>query len=73
MSRRLLIINSVLGFGSTGNIVLNIAREYQQNGYEVKAAYDRNYKVSKDKLPDIKKYEKRIGNDIDVYSHLIYS
>ncbi len=73
MSKRLLIINSVLGFGSTGNIVLNIAREYQQNGYEVKAAYGRNFKVSKDKLPDIKKYGIRIGNDIDVYSHLIYS
>ena len=73
MPKRLLIINSVLGFGSTGNIVLNIVREYQQNGYEVKAAYGRNFKVSKDKLPDIKKYGIRIGNDIDVYSHLIYS
>lgn len=73
MPKRLIIINSVLGFGSTGNIVLNIAREYQQSGYEVKAAYGRNFKVSKDKLPDIKKYGIRIGNDIDVYSHLIYS
>ncbi len=56
MSKRLLIINSVLGFDSTGNIVLNIAREYQQKGYEVKVAYGRNFKISKEKLPEIKKY-----------------
>lgn len=68
-----LLLNSVLAFGSTGNIVLNIAKEYEQNGYEVKIAYGRSSKVSQDKLPDIKKYGVRIGNDMDVYSHVIYA
>lgn len=32
MKKKLLLRNSVLAFGSTGNI----AKEYEQNGYEVK-------------------------------------
>lgn len=70
---KLLLINSVIAFGSTGNIVLNLAKEYEQNGYEVKIAYGRNFKVSEDKLPDIKRYGVRIGNDMDVYSHVMYT
>ena len=53
---KLLLINSVLGFGSTGRIVLDIAKEYEQNGYEVKIAYGQARKVSKDLEPDIDKY-----------------
>ena len=44
---KLLLINSVLGFGSTGRIVLDTAKEYEQNGYEVKIAYGRLTKYQK--------------------------
>ena len=67
---RLLIVNSVLGFGSTGRIVLGIAKEYEKNGYEVKIAYGRNM----GSLPkDVTKYGVRIGNDMDVYCHVMYT
>lgn len=69
----LLLINSVLGFGSTGRIVLDLAKEYEQNGYQVKIAYGRISKVSKETEADIKKYGVRIGNDMDVYSHVLYT
>lgn len=70
MKRKRLLINSVLGFGSTGNIVLNLAKEYEQNGYQAKVAYGRTFKVSEDKKADIEKYGVRIGNDMDVYYHV---
>lgn len=73
MSKRVLLINSVLGFGSTGNIVLNLAKEYEQNGYEVKVAYGRTFKVSDDKKADIDKYGVRIGSDMDVNFHVLYT
>ena len=73
MSKRVLLINSVLGFGSTGNIVLNLAKEYEQNGYEAKVAYGRTFKVSEDKKADIDKYGMRIGNDMDVNFHVFYT
>lgn len=66
---RLLIINSVLGFGSTGKIVLDIAREYEENGYEVKIAYGRKATDSEEG----KKYGVRIGNYSDVYYHVLYT
>ena len=71
MSKRILLINSVLGFGSTGNIVLNLAKEYEQNGYQAKVAYGRTFNVSDDKKADIEKYGVRIGNDMDVYYHVL--
>ncbi|WP_029232344.1 glycosyltransferase [Butyrivibrio sp. VCB2006] len=74
---RLLIINSVLGFGSTGRIVLDIARDYEQKGYEVKVAYGRNMKKqsggSSDKASEYDRLGVRIGNDMDVYSHVLLS
>jgi glycosyltransferase involved in cell wall biosynthesis len=70
---KLLLINSVLGFGSTGRIVLDTAKEYEQNGYEVKIAYGLNYKVSDERKKDQAKYGIRIGNDIDVYYHGLYT
>ena len=66
---KLLLINSVIGFGSTGRIVLEIAKEYEQNGYEVKIAYGRNEKCPE----EAKKYAVRIGNDIEVYLHVLYT
>lgn len=70
---KLLLINSVLGFGSTGRIVLDIAKEYEQNGYEVKIAYGQARRVSKDLEPDIDKYGVRIGTNVDVYYHALYT
>lgn len=66
---RLLIINSVLGFGSTGRIALDIAKEYKANGHEVKIAYGRKLNDSE----DAQKYGIRIGNGIDVYFHVAYT
>ena len=43
---KLLLINSVIGFGSTGRIVLDIARKYENDGFQVKIAYGRTSKVS---------------------------
>ena len=70
---KLLLINSVLGFGSTGRIVLDTAKEYEQNGYEVKIAYGQSRKTSRELEPDISKYGVRIGNDVDVYYHVLYT
>ena len=70
---KLLLINSVIGFGSTGRIVLDIAKEYVQNGYEVKIAYGQARKASKNLKPDIDKYGVRIGNNVDVYYHVLYT
>ena len=75
---KLLIINSVLGFGSTGKIVMNIAREYEQKGYEVKVAFGRIMKQA-ETSSDGKRAALygnmgvRIGNDMDVYCHGILS
>ena len=70
---KLLLINSVLGFGSTGRIVLDIAKEYEQNGYEVKIAYGQARRVSKDLEPNIGTYGVRIGTNVDVYYHVLYT
>lgn len=66
---RVLIINSVLGFGSTGRIVLKLAKELSQDGNEVKVAYGRLSNSSK----EAEEYGVRIGNDMDVYFHVLYT
>lgn len=71
--KKLLLINSVLGYGSTGRIVLDIAKEYEADGYEVKIAYGRKMKVSAAALQDTAKYGVRIGSDMDVYYHVLYT
>lgn len=63
--KRLLLINSVCGIGSTGRICLDIAREYEANGYEVKIAYGRSDKVGEGS----EKYAVRIGGRFDLYMH----
>ena len=66
----LLLLNSVCGTGSTGRICVDIAREYEQNGYDVKIAYGRN----ESSVPtDARKYAVRIGSDLDVYAHVLYT
>lgn len=66
---KLLLINAVLGYGSTGKIVLSIAREYEEKGYEVKAAHGRFADVT----PESEKYGIRIGSMAGVYLHAVYS
>lgn len=66
---KLLIINSVCGTGSTGRICADIARRYEQDGYEVKIAYGR----SADVPDDCRKYAVRIGSSAGVYMHILYT
>lgn len=59
---KLLIINSVCGIRSTGRICTDIAKEYEQKGYEVKIAYGREI------VPEeFKRFATRIGN-----KHLVW-
>lgn len=59
---RILIINSVCGIGSTGNICVDIANSFVMQGHEVKIAYGRK------KVPtEYKSISYRIGNVIDNY------
>lgn len=64
---KLLLINSVCGTGSTGRICADIAKAYENNGYEVKIGYGRSEYVPE----DCKKYAVRIGSATDVYGHVI--
>ncbi len=67
--KKLLIINSVCGIGSTGRICADIARKHEQEGYDVKIAYGRSADVPEDCL----KYAVRIGSSPDTYLHIIYT
>lgn len=69
MSKRLLLINSVCGIGSTGRICADIARKYDQDGYEVKIAYGRSNVLGE----GTEKYAVRIGSKADVYAHVAYT
>lgn len=58
---KVLMINSVCGFGSTGRICTDLASVLMQNGHEVKIAYGRG------KTPDkFKENSYRIGNNFIV-------
>lgn len=64
MGKRVLLVNSVCGTGSTGRIVAGIAKQYREKGDTVRIAYGRG------DVPDAyKKYAVRIGNDLDVRLH----
>lgn len=65
--KRLLLINSVCGIGSTGRICVDIAHEYEAEGYEVKIAYGRSDKVGEGS----EKYAIRIGAQFDLYTHAL--
>ncbi len=63
---KILLINCVLGYGSTGKIALNIAKQYDTEGNTVKIAY------SRDPLPkEAKKYAVKIGSKADTYLHAL--
>lgn len=61
---KILMINSVLGIGSTGRICTDIASALEKEGNTVKIAYGRG-KVPK----QFEKYAVKIGSDIGVKAH----
>lgn len=63
---KILQINSVCGYGSTGNIVVDLYRVLKVQGHECCIAYGRGIAPA-----DVQSY--RIGSDIDVYMHGILS
>lgn len=68
-----MFINSVFGYGSTGKIVLDLAKKYEYDGYEVKIAYGRTDRISYGEQGELKKYGVRIGNYLDIYLHVLYT
>lgn len=60
---RILMINVDCGTGSTGRICTDLADALEKQGHEVRIAYGR------DAVPQ--KRAIRIGNDFDVYSHVL--
>ena len=66
---KVLIINSVCGIGSTGRICTDLAQNFKTNGDEVKIAYGRSGLVPE----NFKKYGVRIGTDLDVKLHALYT
>lgn len=65
--KKLLIINSVCGSGSTGRICDAIIHEYEGFGYDVKMAFGRGNSASS-KYPG---NTIRIGNELSVLSHVL--
>ena len=63
---KILQINSVCGYGSTGNIVVDLYRILKEQGHECCIAYGRGIASE-----NVQSY--RIGSDIDVYAHGILS
>ncbi len=67
--KKLLLINSVCGIGSTGRICFDIAKQFATDGYDVRIAYGRDGKIGEGS----EKYAVRIGNDLDVKLHALYT
>lgn len=65
--KKLLLVNSVCGIRSTGRICTDIAREYEEKGWEVKIAYGRKSYVPQ----ECRKWAVRIGTKCDVYLHAL--
>jgi glycosyltransferase involved in cell wall biosynthesis len=66
---RIVFINSVCGIRSTGRICADLAKNYEQQGYECKIAYGRIETVPK----ECKKYAIRIGTNLGVKLHAVSS
>lgn len=64
MEKKLLIVNSFCGVGSTGRICSQIAEEYSKKGYTCRIAYGRDPAVNAHK--DI---TYKIGTKADIYIH----
>ena len=63
--KRILIINSVCGTGSTGRIAAKIAEEYEAKGWEVRFGYGREAYVPE----SCRKWAVRIGSPLSVRLH----
>ncbi|MSU05586.1 glycosyltransferase [Spirochaetales bacterium NM-380-WT-3C1] len=63
---KILMINVSCGTGSTGRICTDLADALEKNGHIVKIAYGRDAVAQRHQ-----KYAVRIGNDFDVYSHVL--
>ena len=66
---RVLFINEVCGHTSTGKICCELAEEMEKEGDIVRIAYGRDGYVPEKYL----KFAKRIGNDLDVRMHALYT
>lgn len=66
---KVLLINAVCGTGSTGKICGAIAQQYEREGHEIKIAFGRDGFVPE----QFQKYGVRIGGDMDVRKHGIYT
>lgn len=64
--KKLLQINSVINWGSTGRIAEEIGQKAIAHGWESYIAYGRNERPSKSRLI-------KIGNDIDIKVHGVYT
>ena len=65
--KRLLVVNSVCGIGSTGRIAAKIAAEYESKGWEVRFGYGRDPYVPE----HCKKWAVRIGSNLSVKLHAL--
>ena len=66
---RILLINAVCGTGSTGKICGDIARDYERQGHTVRIAHGRDGIVPE----KYRKYAVRIGSDLGVKIHGVYT
>ena len=64
--KKIVFVNSVIGTGSTGKICVDFVDKYKKKGYDVKIAYGRGNCDDK-----YKKYAIKIGNNLDVYWHVL--
>ena len=68
---RILQINSVYGYGSTGKIVNKIHHELLDNGYESFVIYGRKGAIGSDQYSIIDNNCFYINNNIEMYSHVL--
>lgn len=66
VNMKIVFINSVCGYGSTGRIVVDLANEYSLRGYDCIIAYGRKNIMNSNRIKTIK-----IGNKLDVFFHTI--
>jgi hypothetical protein len=66
---RILLINAVCGTGSTGKICGDLARAFDKEGHTVRIAHGRDGIVPE----KYRKYAVRIGSDLGVKLHGIYT
>lgn len=66
---KVLLVNAVCGITSTGKITAALAQQFEKEGHTVKVAYGRDGFVPE----PFRKYAVRIGSDLDVKLHGVYT